>query len=228
MRKMMWATLVVALAVSPAFGQRQQQRQGQGRGFGGGGSLLLLAQKAVQEDLKLGEDQVKEVTDLSAKQREAFTGLQDLSQEERAQKMQEIAKKNQEAVNKLLKPDQQKRLKQLTLQQGGVMALLNNEEAAKEINLTDDQKEKLTALRRDSAGQFGGGKGKGQGGDRQEAAKKAAEARKANNDKAMEILTADQKAKWKDLTGEPFKGEFQQGFGFGGGFGKGKGKGKDQ
>src|SRR5437867_801535 len=140
MRKMMWVALVVAVAVvaAPAIGQQQKKQRGQGRGgFGGGGSLFLLAAKSVQEDLKLSADQAKEVEELSAKQRDSFQGLQDLSREERAQKMQENAKKNQEAIDKLLKPEQQKRLKQLSLQASGPMGLANNEDAAKAIGLTD-------------------------------------------------------------------------------------------
>src|SRR5207245_5465174 len=153
MRKMMLAALVVAVAVSPAFGQRQQ-RQGQGRGGFGGGGLGLLTQKPVQEELKLTEDQVKEVTALSAKQREAGQGLQDLSQEERAQKRQELGKKSQEALAKILKPEQQKRLKELTLQAGGVMAVTQDAEAAKALSITDEQKEKLQTMQRESMAQM--------------------------------------------------------------------------
>src|SRR5947199_4000461 len=109
MRKMMWATLVVAVIVSPAFGQRQKG-QGQGRGGfgGGGGGFALLAVKSVQEDLKLSADQVKEIDELTAKQSQALEGLEG---RERFQKMAELAPKNQEAAAKVLKPEQQKRLK---------------------------------------------------------------------------------------------------------------------
>lgn len=216
MRKLMWVGLVVAVAVvvAPAIGQQQKQR-GQGRGGFGGGSLFLLAAKSVQEELKLSADQVKEVEDLNARQREAFQGQENLSREERAQKLQELGNKNQEAINKMLKPEQQKRLKQLSLQASGPMALAGNEEAAKELGLTDEQKEKLQTMRRESFGGFGQ-----KGADRAEAAKKAAETRRANNEKAMDLLTAEQKTKWKELTGEPFKGELPTGFG--GGFTRGK------
>ncbi len=221
MRKIMWATLVVAIAVlvAPAIGQQQKKQRGQGRGgFGfGGGGLFLLAAKPVQEDLKLSADQVKEVEELQAKQRDSFQGLQDLSQEERIQKMQENAKKTQEAVDKLLKPEQQKRLKQLNLQSTGPMGLARNEEAAKQLGLTEDQIEKLRELQ--PRGGFGGFK---KGDDPAEARKKAAESRRANNEKAMELLTAEQKTKWKEMIGEPFKGEFPAAGGFGGGFGKRK------
>jgi Spy/CpxP family protein refolding chaperone len=216
MRNLMLAALMVAVSVSPAFGQRQ--RQGQGRGFGGGmmGGVGLLANKAVQEDLKLTPEQAKAAQELAGKQRGEFQGLQNLSPEERREKMQELNKKNQEAIATLLKPEQQKRFKQLSLQAGGVMALAMNPEAAKEVGITDDQKEKLQTMQRESAVQM---RELFQGGDFQEAAKKMAETRKTNNEKAMSLLTAEQKTKWKALTGEPFKGDLTAG-GFGGGRGK--------
>jgi len=41
------------------------------------------------------------------------------------------------------------------------------------------------------------------------------ETQKANNEKAVALLTDAQKAKWKELTGEPFKGSLNAGFGGG-------------
>src|SRR5690349_14206661 len=122
MKKLLPLTLaaaIVVMASGVAMAQERQQRQGRG-GFGGGGfgmgSTFLLGQKSVQQDLKLSEDQVKKLKDLSDKQRESFQGLRDLSQEERRTKMQELAKANEKAVGEVLDAKQQKRLKQITLQ----------------------------------------------------------------------------------------------------------------
>jgi Spy/CpxP family protein refolding chaperone len=211
---------VVALAASPALAQRQQRGGGQppggrfGGGFGGG-PLMLLGQKSVQEELKLTEDQIKQVTDATAKQREARQGLRDLSQEERTKKMQELNKEGEKVVQDVLKPDQAKRLHQIVLQQQGARAFADPK-VAKELNLTEDQTKKIKDIQDDSRKQMqelfqGGG-----GGDRQEAAKKMAELNKATSEKAMNVLTAEQKTKWKEMTGEPFKGQLQP---FGGGRG---------
>ena len=49
-----------------------------------------------------------------------------------------------------------------------------------------------------------------QGGDRQAAQQKLAEIRKTSDEKLLGVLTPEQQGKWKELTGEPFKGEIVQ------------------
>jgi Spy/CpxP family protein refolding chaperone len=199
---------VVAMAASPALAQ-ERQRQRQGGGFGGfGGGVMLLGQKSVQEELKLSEDQVKKIQDLQAKQREAFQGFGDLSQEERRTKMQELNKANNEAVAKILKPEQVKRFKEISLQQQvrfGVGFVLNNEEVAKALKITDEQKEKIREIQSKSREEL-------QGVERnEEGLKKIQEVRKATSEKVMGVLTAEQKEQLKKMQGEPFKGEIQFG-----------------
>src|SRR5260221_12970611 len=104
------ALAVAVLATTLVFAQRQ-------RGGGGGGTMtgaMLLGKKSVQAELKITDDQLKKVEDLSAKQREAFAGLRDLSREERGQKIAEMAKTMDKDAAAILQPDQQKRLKQIT------------------------------------------------------------------------------------------------------------------
>src|SRR6185295_13849738 len=153
-------------------------------------------QKSVQEDLKLSEEQTKKVTDLGAKQREAFRGLQGSSRDEWRKKFEESAKETQKSVGEILTPDQAKRLKQIAIQFRGAGAV-EDEEVGKALALTDDQKEKLKDLREEmlKSRQEGGG-------DRGAARKKIAE-------KFQGILTDAQKSKWKELTGEEFKGEIR-------------------
>lgn len=203
------AAAVVVMAVSPALAQEQQRQRGGGRGFGGFGGgipLFYLTQKSVQEELKLSDEQVKQVTELQEKQREAFQGLRDLSQEERRTKMQEAMKAQSEAITKLLKPEQLKRAKQIALQQQvriGLSAVVNNEEVAKELKFTDEQKAKLEEIRNKVREES-----QGLGFD-EEGRQKRQEIRKAANEKVESLLTAEQKAKLKELQGEPFKGEIQ-------------------
>lgn len=198
------AAAVVVMAVSPALAQEQQrQRGGRGFGFGGMGTLFLLGQKSVQEELKLSDEQVTKVKELQEKQRESFQGLRDLSQEERRTKMQEAAKAQTEAVAKLLKPAQLKRVKQISLQQAGVRAI-NDEEVAKALSVTDEQKEKIREIGRESFEKLR------ELGRDEEAAKKRQELMKETNEKMMGVLTAEQKTKLKAMQGEPFKGEIQR------------------
>jgi Spy/CpxP family protein refolding chaperone len=207
------AVAVLALTSSASAQQRQRGQRGQGQppGFGGGfggGPLFLLSQKSVQDELKLTEDQIKQVTDASKKQTEARQGLRDLDQDARQKKMQELNQDSEKAIATILKPDQAKRLNQISLQQQGYRALATPK-VAKELGLTDDQLQKLRDISADVRTQMrdlfqGGG-----GGNREEAQKKIADLNKATTEKAMGVLTADQKTKWKEMTGEPFKGEIR-------------------
>jgi Spy/CpxP family protein refolding chaperone len=195
---------VLAMASGSALAQEQQrQRQRPGGGFGGG-TTFLLQQKSVQDELKLSEEQVKKIKELSDKQRESFRGLRDLSQEERRTKMEEARKANEKAVAEILKPEQLKRVKQISLQQQGARALANPE-VAKTLNLTSEQTDKIKKIQEEARA------ARGERGQRgrldEEARKKLEEARKATNEKIMNVLTAEQKTKLKELTGEPFKGE---------------------
>jgi Spy/CpxP family protein refolding chaperone len=204
-----WVLGVLALVAAPCLAQ---QRPG-GRGGRGGGffmsPIMLLSQKPVQEELKLTEEQVKKVTELSAKQREAFTGFADLSQEERGKKFQELNSQNEKAVAEILKPDQSKRLKEISLQAQGPRAFANPE-VANALGITDEQKAKLRSIQEENAQEA---QKLRQAGASEEAQQKRAELTKATNDKMLAVLTPEQKTKWKEMTGEPFKGELRFGFG---------------
>ncbi len=51
--------------------------------------MMLLGQKAVQQELKLSDEQVKQIDEQLAKQRESFQGFRDLSPEERQKRFAE-------------------------------------------------------------------------------------------------------------------------------------------
>jgi hypothetical protein len=207
MKRFMQLTLaaaVVAIVASPALAQ---QRQGRGFGGMGMGALFYLTQKSVQEELKLSDEQVKKVTELQEKQRESFQGLQDLSQEERRAKMQEAAKAQSEAISKILDAKQLKRAKEIALQQqvkNNLGMALNNEEVAKALNITDEQKDKIRELQGKAREELQGA------GFDEDGFKKRQEVMKAMSEKVEGMLTADQKTKLKELQGEPFKGEIQR------------------
>lgn len=186
--------------------------QQRGRGFGGfGGGSALLGQESVQAELKLSPDQVKKLDEFLAKQRETFSGLRDLSQEERRQKFAEIGKESQAALNSILTEAQRDRLKQITLQQRGTEALADPG-IAEAIGLDDDQKSRIQGFARSARDEMrslfqGGG-----GGDRTEMRKKLQEARAALAEKINGVLSSEQQAKWKEMLGEPFKGEIRSRF----------------
>jgi hypothetical protein len=132
--------------------------------------------------------------------------LRDLSPEERREKMQEMQKAATEAAEKFMKehfkPEQTKRMKEITLQQGGLMAF-NNEEVQKQLKLTDEQKDKIRTLAEDFNNDrrelFQGG------GEPQENMRKMQALSKEYLAKAVQVLNDDQKAQWKEMTGKPFE-----------------------
>jgi Spy/CpxP family protein refolding chaperone len=210
------AMVVVSVAVVAAAANAQPPGGGQpggppggGRGFGfggfggfgGGGLADTLRRDDVRKELELLDDQVEKLTKLAearaGQMREMFSGMQDMSEEERRAEMQKRFEKarteSEKQIGEILLPHQMKRLKQLSVQlrlQGPGTGI---EGVGDDIGLTEDQKEKLRA----KAEQL-----------REDLRKKMAEWRKQAQDEMVKMLTPDQQAKFKSLVGEPF--EFQQ------------------
>jgi hypothetical protein len=194
--------------------QQQQQQPQRGQGFGGFSRDLtsLLAQKSVQTELKLSDDQVKKVTQL-AESRGATARPQrgqTTNREELRKQQEERAQASEKALAEILKPEQLKRAKQISWQQQGTQAFANAE-VATALQLSNEQKEKIRGIQEQAQQARGQLFQRGAGGNFEEARKKMEEARKATDEKVMNVLSAEQKTKWKELTGEPFKGEIQRG-----------------
>ena len=155
--------LVVALSVATSAHAQQQRRGGGGGGRGGMGmipgmdTLSLLNMEAVQKELKLSTDQTTKVRDTAteamSEMQEIFSGLQDLSPEERREKMQEFrgeaetkVKELRGKVDLLLDASQKERLKQLTIQRRGDFGAIQDSEVAASLKLSDEQKKKVETL----------------------------------------------------------------------------------
>jgi hypothetical protein len=217
------------------------QAQRGGGGFGTPSGYQLLANKSVQEELKLTDEQktkVKEVTDkiFAEAKEKGFGGgkggfNKDATKEEREKalaKIREAAKEtNDKAMKELtpiLKEEQVKRLKQIEHQQMR-MAVFTDAETSKALAITDEQKEKIKGIAEEVTKDTGeiNTAIRNKEMDFKDGGKKMEAIRKDGMDKALAILTDDQKSKYKALVGEPFEYRAEFGGGFGGGFG-GKGK----
>src|SRR5262245_48411981 len=153
--------LALCLSVSSVATAQQQGRRGRGNfgggfgGFGGGGLSFLIQNPQVQKELKLSEDQIaklKEVTDAAGQAagggRRGQRG-QNQTDEQRQAAHEERRKRTEETDKKitdLLTADQNVRLKQVQLWTQGMFALTSNETVAKELALTDDQKSALKTI----------------------------------------------------------------------------------
>ncbi len=191
-----------------AMAQGPGNRGGGGRlgMFGGGGLLGVLQDDAAQAELKLSEEQKKLVSDLrekmteeSSKLRELFGKMREATDEERAQLREEmteltkeISKKTETEAAKILDDMQFKRLKQLSLRRTGVRAMLEDDEA-KTLALTDEQKEKISEILAANRP----GRGEGNRLSREERMQQREEMEK----KVMAVLTDEQKTKWKEMIG---------------------------
>ena len=214
------ALLGIAVLLVASSAEAQQRRGG---GFGGRGGmvpgmdvLMMLTQEPVQKELKLTTEQTTKVTEAADEMRsemqEIFSGLQDLSPEERREKMQELrgeaekmAKELKGKVDALLDPSQKNRLKQLAVQRRGAFGALQDAEVASALKLTDEQKKKVATMAEEARPGRGQGPGGGGGGGDREAMRERFQAmQKERNEKALAILTAEQKADLEKLQGPKF------------------------
>lgn len=230
MRRFLSVTLPVVavcmLASNVALAQGQGGRGGRGGGFGGfgggmggGGVGFLLGNEQVQKELKMSEDQVSKVRDIG---REAFAGFgggggqrgADLSEEERTKRREEMAKRAEETNKKylaVLDADQTTRVKQIQLWVSGAAGVASNEEAAKELKLTDDQKAALKAINEEAGKKrmelFGAGGG-GRGASDEERTKRREQMASLQKDTEAEcqaVLTDEQKSQFAKMRGPKFE-----------------------
>jgi Spy/CpxP family protein refolding chaperone len=207
--------VVVAVAVQTASAQDRGRRGG---GFGRGASeLRLLNSPQVQKELDLLDEQKKDIQklidDSRAQMRDAFSGLRDLSREERREKFAEMREKMrsmneklQKELNEVLLPHQQDRLKQIALQLQGNQALSNPEVAAK-LGLSDKQKDQLAQVQEEGREKMREmfTSAREAGGDREAMREKFAQMREDLDKQIEGVLTADQKRKLEEMRGEPFE-----------------------
>lgn len=192
--------LSVLLAIcAGAVSQAAAQPGGRGPGgpgmFGGGGGLLSLAQdEAVRKELEILDDQVQSLQKASQEIAEKVTALGNAK------------------VAELLLPHQVKRLKEISLQRSlrfrGVSDALTAADVAAQLKLTDEQKKKLNAQNEENRTKMGE---LFRSGNREGMREKMESMRKESEEKALAVLSADQKAAFEKLKGKPFES------GFGGG-----------
>lgn len=120
-------------------------------------SLILVRNPKVMEEIKLSEEQSTKIDELfqelTAARRGITAELRGVPAAKRQKKLAEIQKKISEktneinkAIEKTLDPDQVARLEQLAIQRQG-LAALSNPQIAKKLKLTEEQLQKIAAIR---------------------------------------------------------------------------------
>jgi hypothetical protein len=132
-------------------------------------------------------------------------------------KAEELARDAENGVEEILTTGQRQRLREISLQQRGGHALADPE-VAEGLQLTDDQRQKVQTIQAEGAArmqQLGMNQmqdllQKGVGpltmqNAAQKIAKDAEVISKETGEKLFDLLTTEQRARWKELTGKPFK-----------------------
>jgi serine/threonine protein kinase len=168
---------------------------------GGFSAGSLLVQHAVQQDLKLSPDQAKEIKDAKR--------LLD-----RAKNPAEAAE-SEKKLTDLLRPEQKDRLQQLIWQQRGTHAL-RDKEVADALELSDEQRDRIRAIQDEAqTAMLKWVPGRHHGAEppkrpdefMKEGVRRSEEFWKDVAGKTLLVLTQEQRGKWKEMMGEPFKGE---------------------
>jgi len=169
---------------------------------------MLLSQKSVQEELKLCDDQLKKLAEIIKKRQEAREKMTDVDPKDRLPTMKKLILETSKQVRAILKPEQDKRLLQISWQLQGGQALATPP-LAKELNLTDEQQKKVRELQNAMDKELD----KIYAGDaasRDDARKKSEELTKTTRTKMLDVLTEPQRERWQELLGTPFKGELRR------------------
>jgi hypothetical protein len=213
----------VVVAQPPGGGRGGRMFGMGGGGFGGTFYVHLLKNADVQKELKFSDDDKASVAllekEFEASDKKFMEENAELFRDrDRRDEMREKQSKRSEEINKQVKEvlgDKFARFTQIRLQLGGLSAALRDPEVSKAIALTEEQKEKqrdsarkLFEEMRDSGGGFDfsvfqNGTDEEKKKARDEMAKRGEEMRQKTDKIAEEILTAEQKTKWKDLIGSP-------------------------
>ena len=181
------------------------QAQGRG-GMGGGGGMAgpgLVSNPAVAKELKLTEEQTEKAKgfteEFRAKGTEMMSELEGMEGAERTMKHNAAGMKE---VAAMLKPDQEKRFKQIVFQARGV-DVLSDPEIAKSLKVTSEQKDKVKNLLEAQQSEMREARTSA-GSDRNVMMEKTNAIRKETTAKAMALMSPEQMTMYKEMAGEPF------------------------
>jgi serine/threonine protein kinase len=177
----------------------------------GAGQLRVLWQDAVLDDLAVTGEQRKRLGELKARLEaervEAFADFGRLSREERRRRFLELAKADEAEVRQVLDAGQMRRLHQVAIQLRGP-AVFREPEVAAALGLTPEQREGIGAI---VAETFVGGPPDGPGGPGPHrrgggGPKPHGQNLRAATENILKLLTPEQAAHWREMTGRPVDG----------------------
>jgi hypothetical protein len=192
------AALLASLNVSPAHAQR-------GGGWGRMFQLpaVTLAQlDAVQEELKLSDEQKKQVAELNEKlneeRQELFSGGPGGDREQFREKWTKFNADAANSFNEILDDAQEQRAQEIFIQVNGPSVLVQ-ESVSEPLKISDEQQEQLQEVLAASREEFMGAGLRDM--EREEATKKIAELSAGRDEKLLAVLNDDQRAQFEKMQG---------------------------
>ena len=187
---------LMAWLANPMVEKNFAQQRSKGEGPGIGVELLRAFENAdVQKDVKLSESQIKQVGDLSEKQKVAVIDLP-------FKKVKEMREANNRVIRELLNAAQQKRLGQLELQAQGPRAFLDKK-VGQDLGLSEEQTTRIgQAFTEANKKYFKDGHDVND----PKLFSKVTEMDKTLMTDIGKILNSDQQKKWREMTGPAFEG----------------------
>lgn len=167
--------------------------------------IILLRQDAVRQDLQLTAEEAKKIDEFCDTQWTKAQEISELNESERDKTFAEMTKENERFISETLTKEQRKRLDEIMLQVAGLL-WVTRPEVASRLELTAEQKKKAETMQqiaRDETEQLLHATK-----DEQKDAK-LRELRQTSRERLMSLLTDSQKTKWRQMTGQPLRGELQ-------------------
>jgi Spy/CpxP family protein refolding chaperone len=196
----MSAFVLAALAMSgtPARPAQQQRLVPEE----GAVEIMLLRQESVQQDLKLTPTEAERIRVFASQQWKKAQEIDRLGADERRQRFTAMTRENEQFLGGVLQPEQRKRLNQIALQVAGLL-WVTRPGVADELRLTEDQKAKARQLQETARREM---RDLLETTTRENRSEKLKELRATSRKRLMDLLTDEQEAKWKEMTGPRFEG----------------------
>jgi len=219
---MITAMLAVACAASAMAQPPEGSQRGPGRGLSRSSLIGLLGIEQVQKELKLSDEQtakVREVAEaLGTKMREQYAALREIEdREQQRAKMDELRDefdaKAREELRDVLEREQMMRLYQIRMQVRPVMESLDNQYVARRLNLTDEQKTKLAEVGKGVQAKMSELYGKMREANEQQRSEifqQFRTIRTEGDEKALGVLTDEQKKAFEEMKGAKFELEMRR------------------
>jgi Spy/CpxP family protein refolding chaperone len=196
---MKWALVLVIPAMVAATARPADPTPPEGTTI----KLLLLRQKSVQKELEITPEEAAKIKEFTNGQSEAARKARDLGEAERKETFARMEKQNKEFLARTLSEKQNKRLHQIMMQ-FTALHHLTSPELVKELNLSDEQVQKLKDLQKEARKELVIiiiAK------EREGKKERLAKHREDTRVKVLAILTDEQKGKVREIAGAPFVGE---------------------